>query len=144
MRNIAVVTQGLPVPADTSRQLKEAGYELSHLPEGQASYGCLCDMRPDAIVLDLALDYPANGWTIVERAGLNPDLHALPIIIYCESLQDRAKHHAFLEEHDCLILYKPVAADTLVTLLRRLDDCHNLTAGHPHLDQDLLSFQRFI
>jgi CheY-like chemotaxis protein len=144
MRNIAVVTERLPVPADTDQRLKEAGYELLHMPEGQASYSRLCDVRPDAIVLDLSLDYPANGWTIVEQIGLNPDLHALPLIIYCETLQDRARHRTLLEEHDCLILYKPVAPEPLITLLRRLDTCHNLTAGHPHLDPDPLTRHRFL
>jgi CheY-like chemotaxis protein len=143
VRNIAVVTEGSPVSADTDRCLKEAGYELLHMPEGRASYDQLCEAPPDAIVLDLSLDYPASGWTIVEQAGLHPDLHALPLIVYCADLQDRARHRSLLDEHDCLVLYRPVEPSTLVTLLQRLGASRALTAAHPGLDEDVAILQRF-
>lgn len=100
--------------------LSEEGYDAHLCKEGTASYPRVRALDPDAMILDIRMEHPDEGWQMLEILKLDPVLTAKPVIV-CSAdipaLQDRS---AFLKTKGCEILPKPFDLDDLLTLLEQL------------------------
>jgi CheY-like chemotaxis protein len=99
--------------------LGDAGYQTRTLAEGGQAYDVIRQERPDLVILDINLERPALGWTILDVLRLNRTTARIPVII-CSA------DHPFLQRHTpdllavgCCILEKPFTIDQLLRLVQQ-------------------------
>jgi DNA-binding response OmpR family regulator len=94
--------------------LSMEGYRTLICKEGGKVHALVKEAQPDLIVLDIRLDHPEEGWTILEILRLDPETTNIPVIV-CSAdarfLRDKA---ATLHELRCDILEKPFDLEMLL------------------------------
>lgn len=98
--------------------LTEAGYDVLLQVESGAAFDTICSWQPDLVILDIRLDHPDAGWTILDMMRLDRATEKTPVIVCSaahEELQAKADH---LEKYRCRPLYKPFNIDQLVDIVR--------------------------
>ncbi|MDQ2828937.1 MAG: response regulator [Chloroflexota bacterium] len=100
--------------------LTEEGYDTHLCKEGTTSYPRVRELDPDAIILDIRMEHPDEGWQMLEILKLDPVLTTKPIIICSADIPQLQERSAFLQSKGCQTLPKPFDLDDLMTLLERL------------------------
>ena len=90
------------------------GYEPLVCKEGDKAYALVKERRPDLVVLDIRLDQPEAGWTILELLRLDPATATIPVIVCSADAPFLRAKAATLRELDCDVLEKPFDLDTLL------------------------------
>jgi CheY-like chemotaxis protein len=98
--------------------LGDAGYQTRTLAEGGQAYAIIRQERPDLVILDIQLERPELGWTILDVLRLDRVTARIPVII-CSA------DHPFLQRHTpdllavgCCILEKPFTIDQFLRLVQ--------------------------
>lgn len=100
--------------------LTEEGCDTHLCKEGTASYAEVKKLDPDAMILDIRMEHPDEGWQMLEILKLDPVLTTKPIIVCSADLPALQDRSTFLKGKHCEILPKPFNLDDLLTLLRQL------------------------
>lgn len=61
--------------------LSRDGYQVATAHGQGWAVAQLCALRPDLLILDLALEQGESGWDILEVVRRTPDLEALPVLL---------------------------------------------------------------
>ena len=97
--------------------LTDAGYEVMLHEQDGAIHGQLREESADLIVLDVSIEQPDSGWTLLELLRLDPATATIPIIVCsADVLQLRSKEQLLKELH-CAILEKPFDLETLLSTI---------------------------
>lgn len=87
--------------------LTEEGYRARIVKERQDAHGVIRNEHPDLVILDIRMDHPESGWTVLELIRLDPETAQIPVIV-CSAdhrfLQAKAE---MLQQHHCGVLEKP-------------------------------------
>ena len=112
---VIAVVNNYTVFLDVMAELLAAeGYAPLVCKEGDQAYALVKERRPALVVLDIRLDQPEAGWTILELLRLDPATAKIPVLVCsADALFLRAKAAA-LRELDCDVLEKPFDLDTLL------------------------------
>lgn len=97
--------------------LREMGdYEVSVIHEGEKAYQRLKKEGPDLIILDIRMDSPQRGWSILDLLRLDPQTKNIPVVIATASTLGEDKTN-WLKKHKIEVLNKPFDIQELVSLV---------------------------
>ncbi len=100
--------------------LNDVGYEVILHKAGSAAHTQLIEEMPDLIILDVRLEQPDSGWTVLELIRLDPATTHIPVIVCsADSVQLKSKAEQ-LRDLRCRPLDKPFDLDTLITMLSEM------------------------
>ena len=74
--------------------LRDSGFEVVEVGDGQAALDAIAKQRPDLLVLDMAMA-PLDGYTVATRLRDDPKLSSLPVVV----ITGRGQLQSFLHEH---------------------------------------------
>lgn len=92
------------------------GFEVFVIHEGEKAYHRLKKEAPDLIILDVRMDSPQRGWSILDLLRLDPQTKHIPVIICTASTLNEDKTN-WLKKHKIEALYKPFEINDLLTLI---------------------------
>jgi CheY-like chemotaxis protein len=78
---IAVVNNDLPFLDLMKELLTEEGYRVILHHEGDTAYALIRKEQPDLVILDIRLEYPEAGWTVLDLIQLDPETTHIPVIL---------------------------------------------------------------
>ena len=90
------------------------GYRTLICKEGDKAYALVKERQPDLVVLDVRLDHPESGWTILELLRLDPATARIPVIVCSADGRFLREKAASLSDLDCDVLEKPFDLDMLL------------------------------
>lgn len=94
--------------------LAQEGYRTVICKEGDKAYQLVKDQQPALVLLDIRLEQPETGWTVLELLRLDPATRQIPVIVCsADSPFLRAKEE-MLRQLGCDTLEKPFDLDTLL------------------------------
>ena len=119
-RRIAVIDDDEAMRDLLAEVLADEGYEPLVFTDSEATLLALGVQPPDALIMDLRLPPPLDGWALLALLRADPALHDLPVLVCTgdeRAVQDQA---AVLERPGCAVLAKPFDLDDLLATLVRL------------------------
>jgi two-component system, cell cycle response regulator len=107
MRRIAVVNDDTVFLEMMASVLAEQGYETEIYRETDGAFESLQRSRPDLIILDIRMERPENGWTLLELLILDRVTSTVPVIVCSAAVVDLREREDWLAAHGIAILPKP-------------------------------------
>src|SRR5918997_5713374 len=111
---IAVVNNDTAFLELMSELLDGEGYRTLICKEGDKAYTLVKERQPDLVVLDVRLDHPESGWTILELLRLDPATARIPVIVCSADGRFLREKAPSLRELDCDTLEKPFDLEMLL------------------------------
>ena len=111
---IAVVDDDVAYLTLMDDLLTGEGYQTVLLTEGDLAYHAIRKEMPHLVIMDIRLEHPEAGWTVLEALRRDPAIRDTPVIVCsadAQFLQAKAHH---LRETGCDILEKPFNLDDLL------------------------------
>jgi len=87
--------------------LAEQGWQTDVYKEADDAVACLKRKMPDLIILDIRMENPEMGWTLLELFTLDRELRAVPVIVCSAAVFDLQAHETWLNAHGIAVLPKP-------------------------------------
>ncbi len=116
---IAVANDDTDFLALMSDLLTDEGYRVSIHRVAKNAFAELKAARPDLIVLDIQMETPEAGWTLLELLTLDPTLAAIPVLVCSADVVALRAKAENLRAHGCDALEKPFDLDDLLGKVRR-------------------------
>ncbi len=113
MTRIAVVNDDTIFLDMMAAVLEDHDWDTQICREGRNAFGELRANPPDLIILDIRMETPETGWTLLELLSLDPITSRLPIIVCSAALLDLRSHEDWLNKHGIEVLPKPFDIDEL-------------------------------
>lgn len=113
MKHIAVVNDDTVFLDMMAAVLAEAGWETAVYREKDQAFAGVQQDPPDLIILDIRMESPETGWTLLELFTLDPMLCTVPVIVCSAALFDLQAHEDWLSQNGIAILPKPFNIDQL-------------------------------
>lgn len=98
--------------------LGEFGWQAKAYREGDTAFRQLQADPPDLIILDIRMETPETGWTLLELFTLDPTLRHIPVIVCSAAIFDLRAHADWLEQNGIAVLPKPFNVDQLQEKVR--------------------------
>lgn len=98
--------------------LTDEGYQVSIHRVARDAYEQLKEARPDLIILDIHMETPEAGWTLLELLTLDPDLATIPVLVCSADVVALRAKMENLRAHGCDALEKPFDLDDLLEKVR--------------------------
>lgn len=115
---IAIVNDDVDFIDAMKMLLREMGeYEIFVIHEGEKAYQRLKKESPNLIILDIRMDSPQRGWSILDLLRLDPQTKDIPVVICTASTLDEDKTN-WLKKHKIHALYKPFEINDLVNIIK--------------------------
>lgn len=103
--------------------LEEFGCDAVAYREGGKAFEQLQADVPDLIILDIRMETPETGWTLLELITLDKTLRHIPVIVCSAAILDLRAHADWLEQNDIAVLPKPFNVEQLhEKVIRALDE----------------------
>jgi CheY-like chemotaxis protein len=119
---IAVIDDDPHIVAWLSDLLSDAGYRVITASRRDAAYDRLRQQRPAVILVDLHLDYVAEGWVLLDLLQATPALAQIPVIVWSADRQALAANGRRAAAKGWRCLAKPCdGAEVLAVIQRCLD-----------------------
>ena len=117
---IAVVEDNAETRALLAEVLTNAGYRTLLRDRGLEAYETIREAQPQLVILDLWLEKPGTGSQVLGMLTIDPTTQAIPVIV-CTAYKDLLPGQATqLEGRGYMVLEKPFAVETLLTLVHGL------------------------
>lgn len=113
MTRIAVVNDDSVFLEMMAAVLQEGGWETDIYREGYRAFEQLKANPPDLIILDIRMESPETGWTILELLTLDPAMLPIPVIVCSAAIMDLRAHEELLELYGVTVLPKPFDIEAL-------------------------------
>ena len=117
---IAVVDDESIFVEMVSEILTDEGYRVITSVNASNALPIIRQQRPELIILDIRMEKPDAGWTVLSTLRLAPETLHTPVII-CSAdgrfLSDKSTH---LHVHGVEALEKPFNIEELVEMIRRM------------------------
>ncbi len=121
-RRIAVIDDDGAIRDLLAEVLTDEGYEPLLFADSKAALLALGDHPPDALIMDLRLPPPLDGWALLALLWADPTLCTLPVLVCTgdeRAVRDQAQA-AVLDRPGCAVLAKPFDLDDLLATLVHL------------------------
>ena len=92
-RTILIIDDDEDYRASTRAMLESEGYEVLEAPGGREGIECARTVKPDLIVLDIMMESPVEGYTVVQALkfhGEYTDVAEIPIVMVSSVREDPA------------------------------------------------------
>lgn len=93
--------------------LRERGWGVDVCREGDTAFEHIKRDPPDLVILDIRLETPETGWTVLELLTLDSTTAAIPVIVCSAAIIDLRAHEAVLRRYGIAVLPKPFDIATL-------------------------------
>jgi CheY-like chemotaxis protein len=93
---------------------EEEGHEVLTCKISSEAYEFVKEQRPDLVLLDIRMETPQAGWTVVELLTLDPQTRDIPMIVCSAAISDLQDHEDLLKKYGVDVLPKPFDLDTLL------------------------------
>ncbi|GAC1445915.1 MAG: hypothetical protein NVSMB52_08880 [Chloroflexota bacterium] len=113
MTRIAVVNDDTVFLEMMAAVLRERGCDTSIYHEGHGAFRSLKADLPDLIILDIRMETPETGWTLLELLTLDRDTRNIPVIVCSAALLDLRAHEDLLRRFGIAVLPKPFDIEAL-------------------------------
>jgi DNA-binding response OmpR family regulator len=125
MTRIAVVNNDTIFLEMMAAVLAEKGWDTEIYRETTGAHDDLKRTRPDLIILDIRMETPEAGWTLLELLTLDRETATIPVIVCSAAIFDLRTHEGWLNEHGIEVLPKPFDIGDLYEKVEEV-----LRAGH--------------
>jgi len=115
---IAVANDDTDFLALMGELLRDEGYRVSIHRVAKNAYDELKAALPDLVVLDIHMETPEAGWTLLELLTLEPTLSRIPVVVCSADVVALRAKTENLRAHGCDILEKPFDLDDLLEKVR--------------------------
>jgi CheY-like chemotaxis protein len=105
--------------------LSDAGYETLMFYEAGEAYQSIKKHLPDLVVLDIRMEHPEAGWTILELMRLDRETADIPVLICSADYEALDAKEEYLQSKRVGLLRKPFDIEDLVARVREY-------VGPPH------------
>jgi len=119
MTRIAVVNDDTVFLDMMAAVLAERGWNAHTYREGDTAFARLKEDPPDLIILDIRMESPEAGWTLLELFTLDRTLCAIPVIVCSAALLDLRAHVEWLSRNGIDVLPKPFNISQLYEQVER-------------------------
>lgn len=119
MTRIAVVNDDTVFLDMMAGVLRERGWETIVCREGHKAFEVLRADPPDLIILDIRMESPETGWTLLELLTLDRRTSSIPVVVCSAALLDLRAHEEMLREYGISVLPKPF---NIEALYRRVEE----------------------
>jgi CheY-like chemotaxis protein len=123
---IAVIDDDPHIVAWLSDLLSDAGYRVITASRRDAAYDRLRQQRPAVILVDLNLDYVAEGWVLLDLLQATPALAEIPVIVWSADTQALAANARRAAAKGWRCLAKPCDGAEVLAAIQR---CLSTTAS---------------
>jgi CheY-like chemotaxis protein len=113
MTRIAVVNDDTVFLDMMAAVLRERGWDVQVYREGDAAFEQIRRDPPNLIILDIRMESPETGWTVLELLTLDPVTAPVPVIVCSAALIDLRAHEGLLNKFGIAVLPKPFDIATL-------------------------------
>ena len=110
-KTVLVIEDDAGVRDFASRVLKLEGYHVLQAKNGETGLKLVKEGQPALVLLDLRLP-GRDGWAVVEEMRAEPELSAIPVIVFSASVEVSQREKA-LSVGVADYLVKPLSASTL-------------------------------
>jgi DNA-binding NtrC family response regulator len=107
MTRIAVVNDDTMFLEMMAAVLTERGWDTGIYREADSVFATLQRDPPDLIILDIRMETPETGWTLLELFTLDRELCTVPVIVCSAALLDLRMHQEWLAQNGISVLPKP-------------------------------------
>lgn len=107
MTRIAVVNDDTVFLEMMVAVLAEEGWDAEIYREQGNAFHELQQNPPDLIILDIRMESPESGWTLLELFTLDRRLCTIPVIVCSAALLDLQAHQEWLNQNGIAVLPKP-------------------------------------
>src|SRR5579859_411618 len=107
MTRIAVVNDDTVFLEMMAAVLAEQGWDAQIYREQGNAFAQLQQDPPDLIILDIQMETPESGWTLLELFTLDQHLCTIPVIVCSAALLDLRAHEDWLSRNGIAVLPKP-------------------------------------
>jgi DNA-binding NtrC family response regulator len=107
MPTIAVVNDDTVFLDMMASVLAEKGWDTRIYRESHNAFAALTQDPPDLIILDIRMETPESGWTLLELMTLDRTLSRIPVIVCSAAILDVRAHEDWLSQNGIMILAKP-------------------------------------
>ena len=114
MTKIAVVNDDTVFLDMMAAVLSDAGWDTVICRESSRAFEELKREQPDLIILDIRMESPESGWTLLELLTLDRQMATTPIIVCSAAIYDLRAHQEWLSEHGIAVLPKPFDIEHLL------------------------------
>lgn len=107
MIKIAIVNDDIDFIDAIKILLTELGnFKVKVIHEGEKAYQIIKKTPPDLIILDIRMDTPHRGWSILDLLKLDPKTADIPVIV-CTATTINEEKTNWLKKHNVALLLKP-------------------------------------
>jgi CheY-like chemotaxis protein len=100
--------------------LADEGYQVMTSLGGSDVLATIHKPRPDLIILDIRMEKPDAGWTLLSTLRLGTDTSDIPVIVSSADGQFPAAKAAQLAAHGVEVLEKPFNIEELIDKIKRI------------------------
>lgn len=93
---------------------EQEGHEVLVCKVSSEAYDLVKEQRPDLVLLDIRMETPEGGWTVLELITLDPQTRHIPVIVCSAAIADLQQHERLLNELGVDVLPKPFDLETLL------------------------------
>jgi CheY-like chemotaxis protein len=93
---------------------EEEGHEVLTCKVSSDAYEFVKEQRPNLVLLDIRMETPEAGWTVVELLTLDPQTCDIPMIVCSAAIRELQDHEDLLKKYGVDVLPKPFDLDTLL------------------------------
>lgn len=97
--------------------LREEGYDTVILKASGKAYQDIKHRQPALVVLDIRINDPEAGFTVIDLLRIDPQTAYIPIIICSTATQIIRENEQRLRDKGCEILMKPFNIEELLALI---------------------------
>lgn len=116
-RKVAVVNDDTQFLTMMELILSDAGYDVLLVVEASDAFQQICKWAPELVILDIRIENPEAGWTILDLLRLERKTETMPVIVCSAAHDELQKKQLHLEKYNCVPLFKPFNIDDLLDLV---------------------------
>ncbi len=117
---IAVCDDDLPFVELMDEVLAEEGYDTICCLDGVKAFETIQREIPDLVILDLCIQTPDAGFTVLDMLRLDRTTTHIPVILCSAATQLLSANAEQLHKQNCDILEKPFDLETLLIKIRAI------------------------
>ncbi len=116
---VAVIDDSPQVIDFVAAILEDEGYQVVAWQSGAGAHAFLQEVMPAAVILDMRMETPDAGLTVLAAIRADPATRALPVIVSSVRGSYLAEHAERLTALGCALLPKPYMGNDLIAGVER-------------------------
>jgi CheY-like chemotaxis protein len=129
MTTIAVVNDDTPFLDLMHELLTDEGYTTLVHRVGDSAHTFVRNIKPDLVILDIRMEHPDSGWTVLELLRLDPRTTTIPVIVCSADGRFLKEKESQLRHKGCCILEKPFDLNDLLNVIMTALDPQDAHCG---------------